>query len=287
LLLERSGLGQQEFASRTGVPIDQFSTYLSGTASPQASLMIRMRRLSDRFAKMRSERATGPAEVPIGRAATFVLIPGAGGSACIGIACFLCWVRRVRTPSPSNCPPQTTPRTSARTPRWSVPPYPRSTGAGAGGQSMGAFTAPMVAEGVPTSHLVLVNPMVPMAASHRVNGGMRRAGRRDDRALPPNRSGRQGFDPVEDFFHDVPAQVREEAFSQPEPRQSDTPFGQTWPLDGWPDVPTHVIVGSDDRFFPLEFQRRVVRERLGLDVDVMPGGPPDGAEPARGVGNQS
>jgi pimeloyl-ACP methyl ester carboxylesterase len=80
------------------------------------------------------------------------------------------------------------------------------------------------------------------------------------------------FDPVEDFFHDVPADVREEAFSQPEPRQSDTPFGQTWPLDGWPDVPTRVVAGSDDRFFPLEFQRRVVRERLGLDVDVLPGG---------------
>ena len=30
--------------------------------------------------------------------------------------------------------------------------------------------------------------------------------------------------------------------------------------------------GSDDRLFPLEFQRRVVRDRLGLDVDVMPGG---------------
>jgi hypothetical protein len=33
-----------------------------------------------------------------------------------------------------------------------------------------------------------------------------------------------------------------------------------------------VVAGSDDRFFPLEFQRRVVRERLGLDVDVLPGG---------------
>jgi hypothetical protein len=57
LLLERSGLGQQEFASRTGMPADQLAAYLAGTASPQASLMIRMRRLSDRFAKMRSERA--------------------------------------------------------------------------------------------------------------------------------------------------------------------------------------------------------------------------------------
>jgi pimeloyl-ACP methyl ester carboxylesterase len=37
-------------------------------------------------------------------------------------------------------------------------------------------------------------------------------------------------------------------------------------------VPTHVVAGSADRFFPLEFQRSVVRERLGLDVDVLPGG---------------
>ncbi len=56
LLLERSGLAHQEFASRIGVPSDQFATYLSGDVTPSASLMIRMRRLSDRFAKMRAER---------------------------------------------------------------------------------------------------------------------------------------------------------------------------------------------------------------------------------------
>nr|WP_272897022.1 alpha/beta hydrolase [Mycolicibacterium tusciae] len=77
---------------------------------------------------------------------------------------------------------------------------------------------------------------------------------------------------MEDFFHDVPAAVRDEAMRQPAPQQSDTPFDKPWPLDHWPDVPTRVIAGSDDRLFPLEFQRRVVRERLGLEVDVMPGG---------------
>jgi hypothetical protein len=60
LLLDRSGLGQHEFASRIGVPTDRFSAYVEGTATPSASLMIRMRRLSDRFAKMRSERAGRP-----------------------------------------------------------------------------------------------------------------------------------------------------------------------------------------------------------------------------------
>ncbi len=55
-LLERSGLGQDEFASRIGVAGKDFATYLSGETSPPASLMIRMRRLSDRFAKMRNQR---------------------------------------------------------------------------------------------------------------------------------------------------------------------------------------------------------------------------------------
>ena len=50
-----------------------------------------------------------------------------------------------------------------------------------------------------------------------------------------------------------PGPVRDEAFSQPEPQQSDTPFDQPWPLDGWPDVPTRVIVGSEDRLFPWSF----------------------------------
>jgi hypothetical protein len=56
-LMERSGLGPAEFASRIGVPSEQFAKYLSGATSPSASLMIRMCRLSDRFAKIRAQRA--------------------------------------------------------------------------------------------------------------------------------------------------------------------------------------------------------------------------------------
>jgi hypothetical protein len=33
-----------------------------------------------------------------------------------------------------------------------------------------------------------------------------------------------------------------------------------------------VVAGADDRFFPVEFQRRVARERLGIEADVLPGG---------------
>jgi hypothetical protein len=55
LLIERSGLAQQEFAARIGVAPEDLATYLDGSVSPSASLMIRIRRLSDRFVKVKSE----------------------------------------------------------------------------------------------------------------------------------------------------------------------------------------------------------------------------------------
>lgn len=59
LLIERSGLEQQEFACRVGVAADDLAAYLDAEVSPSASLMIRMRRLSDRFAKVKSRRPPG------------------------------------------------------------------------------------------------------------------------------------------------------------------------------------------------------------------------------------
>lgn len=57
LLIDRSGLGHQEFASRIGVSAEELFAYLDGSTSPSASLMIRMRRLSDRFVKVKSARS--------------------------------------------------------------------------------------------------------------------------------------------------------------------------------------------------------------------------------------
>ncbi len=33
-----------------------------------------------------------------------------------------------------------------------------------------------------------------------------------------------------------------------------------------------VLAGMDDRFFPVEFQRRVARDRLGIEIETIPGG---------------
>ena len=57
LLIDRSGLDQLEFASRIGVAPEDLAGYLDGSTSPTASLMIRIRRLSDRFVKVKSGRS--------------------------------------------------------------------------------------------------------------------------------------------------------------------------------------------------------------------------------------
>jgi pimeloyl-ACP methyl ester carboxylesterase len=141
------------------------------------------------------------------------------------------------------------------------------------GQSMGAFIAAMVAERRPAALIILVNPLVP-TPGESVGQWWDATGQKAAMVDHFDRIGlgRTEFDMFEDFFHDVPEPVRQAALSRGEPAMSDTPFEQPWPLQRWPDVPTRVIAGSDDRMIPLEFQRRVTRERLGLDVDVMVGG---------------
>jgi pimeloyl-ACP methyl ester carboxylesterase len=139
--------------------------------------------------------------------------------------------------------------------------------------SMGAYVAPIAAAGLDPAQLVLLNPMVP-APGETARQWWEATGQPAAIAAHFQRLGfgDRAFDPAEDFFHDVPETVRAEASKVPEPVQSDTPFDQPWPLDRWPDVPTTVLAGRDDRLFPLEFQRRLARERLGLDIEEMPGG---------------
>lgn len=141
------------------------------------------------------------------------------------------------------------------------------------GQSLGGFTVPLVAERVPVEGIVLLNAMVPKPGE---SGGewWDATGQAASRAAFAESEGRaaDGFDPLVDFFHDVPPDIAEEAIAG-DVEQSGAPFEKPWPLAAWPDVPTRFLQGREDRFFPLEFQRRVVAERLpGVEVEELPGG---------------
>jgi hypothetical protein len=141
-------------------------------------------------------------------------------------------------------------------------------------QSLGAFAGPLVADEVGAALLVLLAPMVPAPGetagewwentrhSEAIAGLTERHG-------PMGDWGQEAFREV--FLHDVDPDVAAgSADLAGAPGRG--MFAEPWPREGWPDVPTRVLCPRGDRLFPLEFQRRVARERLGLEVDEMDGG---------------
>ena len=205
---------------------------------------------------------------------TFLLIPGAGGSSWDFHLLVPILTERGHTAIAADLP--------ATDPHAGLAEYTEAAITALGehradpglvvlGESLGGFTAPLVAAAVSATLLVLLNPMVPRPGETAGDwwGNTGQAKARLDKA---ERDGRDPeFDIRADFFHDIPAEITEEALATGAP-QADGPFGDPWPLPAWPDIPTKVVLGRDDRFFPIEFQRRVVTERLGLTIDDIPGG---------------
>lgn len=130
------------------------------------------------------------------------------------------------------------------------------------GQSLGGFTAPLVCNRVKAELLVLLAAMVPAPGETGDEWWSNTGYPQSDKP----------FDVKTVFFHDVPPDVTAEAFRRGEKQQSGTPMEQPWPLKEWPKVPTRFLLCREDRFFPAEFQRRVVKERLGITPDEMEGG---------------
>ncbi|HWM19868.1 MAG TPA: alpha/beta hydrolase [Ilumatobacteraceae bacterium] len=142
-------------------------------------------------------------------------------------------------------------------------------------QSLGGFTAPLVAARVPVELIVLVTAMIPApgepAGAWWTNTGQDRAmAEHAARHRTPATLDTPG-DIEAIFFHDVPPDVTAVAMKGGKD-QSGTPMEKPWPLPAWPDVPTKFLLCRDDRLFPAEFMRRVVRERLGISPDEIDGG---------------
>lgn len=139
-------------------------------------------------------------------------------------------------------------------------------------QSFAGFTAPLVCERVHVDLLVMVAAMVPAPGESSeewlANTGWEKA--RLAAAARDGRTAAQANDFNDLFFHDVPPEIVAEAI---EHEREETGAGsEPWPLAAWPEVPTTFLLCRDDRFFPAEFQRRVVQERLGITADEMDGG---------------
>ena len=136
-------------------------------------------------------------------------------------------------------------------------------------QSLGGFTAPLVAAKLDLRALVFVNAMIPVPGETPGqwwdNTGWERA-----RQAAAERGGYGAeFDLAVYFLHDVPPEIA----AAGEPRsESDAVFGSVCDFAGWSSVPIKVATGADDRFFPASFQQAVARDRLGIEPDLLPGG---------------
>ncbi len=140
-------------------------------------------------------------------------------------------------------------------------------------QSMGGLSAPVVCSRRHVELLVLVAPMIPAPGE---TGGQwwTNTGQPAAAAALAEREGRDGdggSDEVETFLHDLPLEVKEEAMRRPTD-QSASPFADPWPLSSWPAVETRVVAGRRDRLFPLEFMRDLSQERLGIVPDEIDSG---------------
>jgi pimeloyl-ACP methyl ester carboxylesterase len=122
------------------------------------------------------------------------------------------------------------------------------------GISFGGYTAPIVADRLDAKHLVLVAPMVPQPGEspHAMfeATGYAQETQEDtsERAV---------------FLHDVPEDLAAEALSRGRP-QAEAIWSEPWPLASWPDVPVTVVLGRNDRLFPVAWLRQVVQDRLGM-----------------------
>jgi pimeloyl-ACP methyl ester carboxylesterase len=138
-------------------------------------------------------------------------------------------------------------------------------------QSLAGFTAPLVCARAPLRMVVFVNAMIPRPGE-TAGSWWGATGAVQAREQAAARHGyATEFDVETYFLHDVPQDVLRTGPERPR-EEADTVFGEPCRFERWPDIPIHVLAGRDDRFFPIEFQRRVARERLGKEVEEIPGG---------------
>ncbi len=138
-------------------------------------------------------------------------------------------------------------------------------------QSLGGFPAAVAAQRIALKGIVFLNAMIPnpgeTAGAWWDNTDSQAA--RIDAARVGGYSTEIDLETY--FLHDVDPVVAAEGESH-QRDEVDTVFNEPCEFTAWPDVPIRCAAGADDRFFPVAFQQRVARERLGIEADVLPGG---------------
>lgn len=142
------------------------------------------------------------------------------------------------------------------------------------GQSMGCYTAPMVADQVPTSLLILVAPLIPApgesVSQWWTNTGQPEAQRELDKA--EGRDPDAEFDMETTFLHDVSPEVLASVLAHGASPRNDEIFTRPWPMKAWPNVETRVLICKEDRLIPANLARQISESRLNITPAEIAGG---------------
>jgi Alpha/beta hydrolase family len=197
--------------------------------------------------------------------ATYVLIPGAGGDA---------WYWHLVGPMLEGAGHRAVPvALPAGDPDAGLDAYvaaaldavgPAEGDAVVVGQSLGGFTAPVVAERLGAAMLVFVAAVIPKSGE-TAGEWWATSGFHDV-------WGDQEMDAMEHFLHDLPPTVLQEALVRGEPEQAGHVMTDPFPLPALPAIPTRGIAATNDRFFPVAFMDRLIRDRLGVEPDHVAAG---------------
>ncbi|MGH9242950.1 MAG: alpha/beta fold hydrolase [Acidimicrobiales bacterium] len=132
------------------------------------------------------------------------------------------------------------------------------------GQSLGGFTAPVVAERLGAAWLVFVAAMIPKPGE-TAGDWWATSGFNDV-------WGDQAMDDMEHFLHDLPSAVLHEALERGEVPQTERIMMDPFPLTVLPPIPKRGIAATNDRFFPVAFMDRLIRDRLGVEPEHVAAG---------------
>ena len=137
--------------------------------------------------------------------------------------------------------------------------------------SLSGFTAPLVMERTALRALVFLNAMIPRPGE-RAAEWWENTGVSPEREAEADRRGYAREIDLDTYFtHDVDPAIAAEGARRGQ-NEAEAAFGSVCDFGGWPDITIRAAAGEGDRFFPIGFQRRLARERLGIDADALPGG---------------
>jgi pimeloyl-ACP methyl ester carboxylesterase len=139
--------------------------------------------------------------------------------------------------------------------------------------SFGGFTAPLVAERLPTAGLIYVTAMVPRPGESPADWWDNTGHPEAVRTQAARDGGLTGSsDPYVCYFHDVPKHLADQALGTGHDHPSSTAYYEPWPVDRFPTTPARYVLCTEDRLFPAAFQRQLAHDRLGVTPDEITSG---------------